>query len=142
MREFKTGATRDDDTAKPDYEGFLSPLVIRRYGEYMTKHRVQADGKLRDSDNWQKGIPLTAYMKSLWRHVVDLWTMHRASSSNESVAEFEHLAEEALCAIIFNASGYLHEMEKLKASTIVAPPKTQEPQAGDRPLFSDYIRPA
>ena len=27
-RVFETGATRDTDAGKPDYEGFLSPLVI------------------------------------------------------------------------------------------------------------------
>ena len=54
MRTFKSGATRDDDAEKFDYEGFLSPLVIRRYAEYMHGHRKQVDGKMRDSDNCQK----------------------------------------------------------------------------------------
>lgn len=57
MREFRTGATRDNDEGKYDYEGFYHPLVVKRFGQYMDKHRKQADGKLRDSDNWQKGIP-------------------------------------------------------------------------------------
>ena len=52
MRHFKSGATRDSDETKIDFEGFMSPLVIERFGEYMTKHRIQADGGLRDSDNW------------------------------------------------------------------------------------------
>lgn len=108
MRIFDTGATRDDDKEKLDYDGFLSPLVIKRYAEYLHKHRVQADGNWRDSDNWQKGIPLTTYMKSLWRHFVDLWTLHR--SDNRAWQDMEV----ALCAIIFNASGYLHELEKSK----------------------------
>jgi len=56
MREFISGATRDDSEGKNDYEGYLSPLVLRRFGDYMTLHRKQADGKLRDSDNWQKGM--------------------------------------------------------------------------------------
>src|SRR5580698_7792736 len=63
FRTFETGATRNLDASKYDYEGFLSPLVMERFGQYMHKHRVQADGSLRDSDNWQKGIPLQAYMK-------------------------------------------------------------------------------
>lgn len=63
MRHFPTGATRNLDDDKIDFEGFLSPLVIERYGQYMHRHRVQADGILRDSDNWQRGIPLSAYMK-------------------------------------------------------------------------------
>ena len=112
MREFSGGATRDDDDTKPDYEGYLSPLAIRRYGEYMTKHRVQADGKLRDSDNWQKGIPPTAYMKSLWRHMVELWSIHRGFDIFNRSADYRAASkQEALCAIIFNAFGYLHELE-------------------------------
>lgn len=102
MRSFDTGATRDTDAGKPDYEGFLSPLVIERYGEYMNQHRTQSDGALRDSDNWQKGIPMDAYMKSGWRHFFDWWKIHRSTTTAE-------LLEEALCALMFNVMGYLHE---------------------------------
>src|SRR5687768_4320669 len=35
MREFETGATRNLDNGKLDYEGFLSPLVMERFAEYM-----------------------------------------------------------------------------------------------------------
>lgn len=116
MRTFDTGATRDDDTNKIDYEGFLSPLVLERYGEYMNSHRIQADGKLRDSDNWQKGISLTAYIKSLWRHFFDLWKIYRGVNCPIYDKKDGHLilADEALCAVIFNASGYLHELLKRK----------------------------
>lgn len=105
MRQFETGATRDSDNQKIDYEGFLSPLVLERFGRYMHQHRLQADGRLRDSDNWQKGIPRTAYMKSAWRHFVDWWHGHRGARTREQL-------EEALCATIFNAQGYLHELLK------------------------------
>ena len=43
-RQFSTGATRDTDEGKYDYEGFFSPLVLERYGEYMNKHRQQSAG--------------------------------------------------------------------------------------------------
>lgn len=105
MREFETGATRDTDEGKLDYEGFLSPLVLHRYATYMHKHMIQADGKLRASDNWQKGIPVTAYMKSLWRHFFDVWALHRGK---EWIATESNL-EDALCAILFNTMGMLHE---------------------------------
>lgn len=110
MRQFKSGATRDDDKSKPDYEGFLCPAVLARYGQYMSKHRVQADGQLRDSDNWQKGIPKAQYIKSLLRHVWDVWLIHRnlrqwATSEDQ---------EENLCAAMFNIMGYLHEELKEK----------------------------
>lgn len=120
MREFATGATRDNDDTKPDYEGFLSPLVIERFGAYMTKHRQQADGKMRDSDNWQKGIPTAAYMKSAWRHFIDLWWNHRyrmTVPADKVTSKDDGVLEEALCAILFNVQGYLHEHLKRKAPT-------------------------
>jgi hypothetical protein len=104
-RTFQTGATRDTDTDKLNYEGFLCPLVLQRYAQYMNKHRTQVDGKLRDADNWQQGMPLGSYMESGWRHFMDWWLVHRGHNSREGI-------EEALCALIFNASGYLHELLK------------------------------
>jgi hypothetical protein len=106
MRTFATGATRDGDADKLDYEGFLSPLALERFAEYMHVHRRQPDGALRASDNWQKGIPLEAYAKSAWRHFMDFWKAHRGVG--------EVGVEEALCALIFNLQGYLHEILKAK----------------------------
>lgn len=107
IRTFSTGATRDTDKNKIDLEGFLDPLVLQRFGEYMLKHQVQSDGSLRASDNWKKGIPKDAYIKSNWRHFLDLWMEHRGYKSREGV-------EEALCAIMFNTMGYLYEVLKEK----------------------------
>ena len=107
IRKFETGATRDTDVDKLDYEGFLSPIVLQRYAQYMNKHRKQSDGALRDADNWQKGIPKEAYMKSMWRHFMDVWSEHRGLKSRDGM-------EEALCAIIFNCMGYLFEILKNK----------------------------
>lgn len=104
-RYFKTGAYRDVDDSKIDYEGFLSPIVLQTFGEYMTKHRVQSDGVIRESDNWQKGIPVPVYMKSLLRHTMDVWLEHRGYESREGVID-------GLCGIIFNAQGMLHEILK------------------------------
>jgi hypothetical protein len=105
MRQFDTGATRDSEDGKLDYEGFISPLVLKRYAEYMHKNRVQADGNLRSSDNWQKGIPRDAYMKSAWRHFVDWWKYHRNQNAGD-----QKFGEEVICALLFNAMGYLHEV--------------------------------
>lgn len=110
MREFDTGATRDTEEGKLDYEGFLSPAVLKRFAEYMHQHRVQADGKLRASDNWQKGIPKEAYAKSLWRHFMDFWGLHRAVTTPHG----QDAQEDALCAMLFNIQGYLHELLKEK----------------------------
>lgn len=105
IRKFATGATRDTDVDKFDYEGFLSPLVLERYAAYMHQHRIQPDGTLRDSDNWQKGIPKEAYMKSGLRHVMDWWLEHRGQKSRDGI-------EDALCGVVFNATGYLYEIIK------------------------------
>ncbi len=109
MRTFETGATRDTDQGKPDYEGFLSPFVLERFGQYMSKHRIQADGSVRDSDNWQKGIPQSAYIKSLFRHFMELWKAWRTTGAVD---------EEAACAMFFNIQGLLHEHLKPKAEEI------------------------
>jgi len=111
MRQFETGATRNVDQDKFDYEGFNSPLVLDRFAEYMHQHRKQADGKLRDSDNWQKGIPLTAYMKSMYRHFMDVWRQHRGWPGQDTL-------EDSLCALKFNVDGYLHEVVKSRKSKI------------------------
>ena len=108
IRRFDTGATRDADTGKHDYEGFNSPLVEKRFAAYMTAHRVQSDGSLRASDNWQKGIPLDAYMKSLLRHVHDLWLHHDGYASEAVDPDIETI----LAAIRFNVNGYLFEVLK------------------------------
>jgi hypothetical protein len=103
MRKFDTGATRNTDKGKLDYEGFLHPSVLKRYAEYLAKHQVQADGKLRDSDNWQNGIPKDVYIKSLFRHFMEMWAVHRGKVTLTD--DFE----ESVCAVMFNAMGYLFE---------------------------------
>ena len=113
MRKFKTGATRDTDDTKNDYEGFLCPLVIEEFGNYMTVHRKQADGELRDSDNWQKGIPQEAYMKSMWRHFHQLWKLHRGYPVFDERDGRPIDKIEALMAVLFNVQGYAHEELKL-----------------------------
>ena len=103
MRTFTSGATRDDSADKPDYEGYLSPVVLQRFGAYMQQHSIQADGVQRASDNWQRGIPKEEYLKSAWRHFLAWWLAHRGGTSRESV-------EDALCALLFNVQGYLHAL--------------------------------
>lgn len=107
MRTFESGATRDSDDTKIDYWGFLSPFVLRRFGEYMNKHRKQADGVLRASDNWKKGIPQEAYQKSLARHFMQFFEELEVGANLD--------AEESACAMLFNIQGWLHEATKDRA---------------------------
>jgi hypothetical protein len=116
VRQFGTGATRDLDANKLDFEGFLSPLVLERYAEHMHKARKMPDGSMRESDNWQLGIPVVAYMKSLFRHFFSVWKLHRGLPVSE-VVRGETIVkdlETELCAVLFNTSGYLHEVLKAK----------------------------
>lgn len=106
-RTFDSGANRNDDTNKLDYEAFLSPLVLKRYVQYLHKHRYLEDGTIRCGDNWQKGMPLSSYMKSLMRHFMDVWLTHRGWYVEAKITD-------SLCGIIFNAMGMLHEIEKEK----------------------------
>lgn len=116
MRTFETGATREANEDKLKYEGCLSPIVLRRFAQYMLKHELQSDGQRRKADNWQAGIPLDAYMDSLLRHTIELWLAHRGWGPVPDKAE-------TLCAIFFNTQGYLHEL--LKADSAL-PPRLQE----------------
>lgn len=72
----------------------------------MQSHQKQADGTIRSGDNWQKGIPISAYQDSLVRHVIDAWYLWRNGSDRSKILE------DLLCAIMFNAMGYLHELVK------------------------------
>jgi len=113
-RQFETGATRDNDSQKLDYEGFLSPVVLECFAEYMHRCRLRnvPEGQtVRSSDNWQKGIPIDAYMKSMLRHVVEFWKLHRGVPLTP---KGEADREEALCATLFNVQGYLFELLKAK----------------------------
>ena len=102
MRKFETGATRDTDQGKLGYMGFFNPFVLKRYAEYMHKHRQQSDGSLRDPDNWQKGIDKKVYLDSKCRHFMDTWLWAYGDPSVD--------IEETLCAELFNTMGFLYEL--------------------------------
>jgi hypothetical protein len=116
VREFGTGATRDLDADKLDFEGFISPLVLERYAKHMHKARRMPDGSMRESDNWQLGIPVPVYMKSLWRHFFAVWKLYRGLPVTEMVNGVEVVKdlETELSALLFNANGMLHEILKAK----------------------------
>src|SRR5258706_14425825 len=110
-RTFTTGATRDVDNAKFDYEGFIPPLVDRRFAEYMHKCRLRnipAGKTIRESDNWQKGIPQETYAKSLVRHVKEFQLIFDGYDAFDEKGTLLNL-EDVLSAIRFNVDGYLFE---------------------------------
>lgn len=95
---FSTGATRSTETDF-DPSGFLSPAVIAGFCQYMEKHRRQADGGLRASDNWQKGMPTSRAWRSLTRHFLDAWLLSRGYSPKSADCKS---VEDALHGVLFN----------------------------------------
>jgi len=114
IRKFDTGATRDTTKGKLDYVKALCPLVLRRYVQYLDKHRLQPDGSYRDFDNWKKGIPRDTYHSSKGRHFFADWLLEEGYEVSDNHGPVDE--EDALCAEIFNAMGKLREILKAKLS--------------------------
>jgi len=110
MREYPGGATRDTAQGKLDYVKALSPTVLRRYVQYLDKHRLQSDGSYRDFDNWKKGIPQGTYHSSGGRHFFDVWLLTEGETAEDNHGPVD--LEDALCAQLFNIMGRLHEIIK------------------------------
>lgn len=115
MRTFETGATRNLDVNKLDFEGFYSPLAMESFAKYMHSHRMQKDGTLRAADNWQRGIGFDVYMKSMWRHFFDAWMIHRGHKAFSPEDGHELTMDECLNGLSFNVNGYMHELLKAEA---------------------------
>lgn len=115
IRTFGTGATRDTVEGKLDYVKALCPLVLRRYVQYLDKHRLQPDGSMRDFDNWKQGIPREVYHSSKGRHFFADWLLEEgyAVSDNHGVVD----EEDALCGELFNTMGKLREILKAKLAS-------------------------
>lgn len=105
VRIFPSGATRSPQGDKLQYEGYLNPLVLKRYAEYMQKHQTQSDGTRRSADNWQKNIDIESLCDSKVRHDMDSWLYFRGYSSETS----EEI-EDTLCACIFNTMAILKQV--------------------------------
>ena len=104
-RTFPSGATRESKANKISPKGSLSPLALTRFCEYMREKRNMPDGSRRSCDDWKKGVPPEEYADSLFRHVLEL---HRICDG----WDLEEKLEETLCAVLFNAQGWLHEILK------------------------------
>jgi hypothetical protein len=104
IRTFDTGATRSPMADKLCYSGFFSPKVMKRVAEYMHLHRKQADGNIREADNWKKGIPVASYLDSMTRHFMDVW-MHLDGCGELATEDLQT----ALCGLFFNTQGMLFE---------------------------------
>ena len=137
MREFDTGASRDDNDGKYVYTRFNSALVEKRFAKYMHEHRVQADGKLRDGGNWKFGIPMDAYEDSLGRHYHDLWEMLETDTDSITDSSGKVVTrQDVLCALRFNINGMLHE-ELLFEDELGAMEEQEEQEEAEEPEPDD-----
>jgi len=103
VRKFDTGAFRDNDTQKLNYIGSFSPLVLKRFAEYMRNHNIK-DGKLqRTEGNWKKGMPIQSYMESKARHFVEGWIEYEGYGNDDI-----EILLDLLCAEMFNVMGHIH----------------------------------
>jgi hypothetical protein len=128
IRKFATGATRDTSQNKIDPEGYISPLVIQAFCEYMLEHQKQSDGSMRPSDNWQKLFGNTpaehrdVCIKSLYRHMLDLLILHDGYSQMTRMEKGKHVTtRDALAGVMFNVMAYWFSLLKEEA-------EAQEPQ--------------
>ena len=112
IRKFETGATRDTVEGKLDYVKALCPLVLRRYVQYLDKHRLQPDGSMRDFDNWKKGIPRETYHSSKGRHFFADWLLEEGYDVSDNHGPIDE--EDALCGELFNTMGKLREILRAK----------------------------
>ena len=111
MRKFLSGATRDNDEQKINIIDSFSPLVLRRFAQFMRDHNIKGGELKRNEANWKKGMPKQSYIESKARHFLDAWITHEGYEDGD--------IEEMLCADLFNTMGHLHELlvAKLKKKT-------------------------
>jgi hypothetical protein len=130
MRNFNEKAKRDGLNGKLHPYGFSHPLCDHVFNKYMDYHREQADGQLREPDNWWGGWDRKISLDSLARHVEDLKCLHAGYmvyKQKVDNGEITHVVKkgfkpekgwkevteaETVCAIRFNSMAYLLEILK------------------------------
>ena len=100
VREFSTGAIRDNDDSKEDYIETISWTAFKRYAKYMTGKK-----KRYGAGNFKKGIPIESYEQSLVRHL----QKYLANKYEEGTEEKD---DDHLSAMVFNIFGIMHEQER------------------------------
>ena len=93
-QSFETGAVRDSATNKPRID-LISPFALQRLGEWL-----RLGAQRYTERNWEKGIPVSRCIASLYRHLV----AYHAGDRREN-----HLA-----AIMVNASFIMHYEEMVQ----------------------------
>lgn len=97
MRQWATGAVRDDDAGKPRYD-LISPLALRRVAMRCTE-----GAKKYGEENWRMGIPRRQILASAMRHL-EAWRCRVESPAEEG--DEDHLA-----ACVWNLLALMHYEE-------------------------------
>jgi len=109
METYESGATRTSEDGRLSYVRGLSPVVLRRYLQYLAKHRKQADGSMREFDNWKQGIPMRRSFDGLGRHFFTLWLLMEGLDIYDDSGQVD--IQDVLCAIMFNTMCMLYQMQ-------------------------------
>lgn len=109
-RKFVSGADRSSDLGKLHFERALSPLVLERFARFMLEHNAP---KGRREDQWQLGFPMESWVDSGYRHYHAWWKLHRGWDAFDEKGQPIDI-EEALCGLLFNVQGYLHQLLEAK----------------------------
>ena len=107
IQTFDSGATRTSEDGRLSYVRGLSSVVLRRYLQYLAKHRKQADGSMREFDNWKQGIPMRRSFDGLGRHFFTLWLLMEGLDIYDDSGQED--IQDVLCAIMFNTMSMLHQ---------------------------------
>lgn len=102
VREFSTGAIRDNDDTKEDYIETISWTAFKRYAQYMTGKK-----KKYGAGNFKKGIIDMSYQQSMVRHIQKY--LANLYENDDTEREEDHLS-----AILFNVFGLIHNEEQRK----------------------------
>lgn len=89
----ETGAQRDTQDDKPRYD-LVSIIALKRVAELLGRGAAKYGDR-----NWEKGIPLSRFYASMFRHMIQ-W------------AEGD-ISEDHLAAVCFNAMGIIHTEQKI-----------------------------
>lgn len=110
LRQFSSGAIRDNNENKPNYAGFTSPLILKAFGNYMQKHQILPDGSKRNADNW-KGLFGENHMQVCYEckcrhdHDLALYMDGYGDWARDNLLD-------VLCAIKFNVDAMIYKIMK------------------------------
>ena len=97
-RKLPSGSQRDDRSGKGRFD-LIPPIVIRRLAQLYERGAVKYEAR-----NWERGQPLSWYLDSGFRHLIDYMQGDRS--------------EDHLTAVIWNMAGYEWTLDRIAAGVL------------------------